>query len=152
MSLVHPHMFNIFFFWGVGAGLCLNINIYFFVKTVFSRIEILPNRSEVLKFEFCLLMFCRSRAIILNFFFFKFKAISSSLFKNCWQIRWLRFSALYQRFGSFQCEDTEESQSWKSFLSVWGTKKPRIPLWSLKFIRLLRRQKKSQTQKCIIFF
>lgn len=67
MSLVHPHMFNKFFFGG-GAGLCLNINIYLFVKTVFSRIEILPNRSEVLKFEFCLLMFCRSRAIILRFF------------------------------------------------------------------------------------
>lgn len=50
----------------------------------------------------------------------------------------------------FKREDTEESQSWKSFLSVGGTKKPRIFLWSLKFIRLLGRQKKSDLK--IFFF
>lgn len=63
MSIVHPHMFETIFFWG-GAKLK---KIFLCAKTVFSRIEILPNTSEVLKFEFCLLMFCHSRAIILNF-------------------------------------------------------------------------------------
>lgn len=50
MSIVHFHMFERFFFWGGGGALAKFLqNIYFFVQRqfFFSRIEILPNRSEV---------------------------------------------------------------------------------------------------------